>query len=167
MVSAIADVLSAAIRSYLLDFLPLPPSASFSTAIIFVCRILGCATIFGVAAVSIQHAGAIPTSRLILFAPPVLTIAVLIGNLVKEVGILVGGVVLNWQGLEFCRARLTLSGAQMTEVYRPDGTWDRYIRESLHTTHEWSDQRGECHRELLDRRPSEACRPQLGDRISN
>jgi hypothetical protein len=166
MVNAMARVFGTAIQSYLLDFLPLPPSEYFSEAIIFVCRLLGCATIFGVAAFSIQHTGTLPASRIFLFALLVLTVAVLIGNLIKEVGILIGGIALNWRGLEFRRTRLTLSGAQMTEVYRPDGTWDRYVRESLHTTHEWSDLQGECHRKILDRGAPGAHFAQLSDHIS-
>ena len=145
------NLLCTAIRNYLLDLLPLPRSAPHSELVVFVCRLLACATIVCVAALSIQHAEGIPVSRLFPFALLVLTVAVLVGNLVKEVGVLIGGIVLNWRGLEFRRIRLTLNGARMTEIYRPDGTWDRYIREALHSIHEWLDLQGECHREILDR----------------
>lgn len=143
-------VLCTALRNYVFDLLPRAPSAPCSERVIFVCRLLGCVTIFGVAAVSICHAGTIPVSQLIAFALFVLAVAVLVGNLVKEVAMLIAGVVLNWRGCEFHRTRLTLGGAKMTEIYRPDGTWDRYFRETLHSVHEWSDLQGECHREILD-----------------
>ena len=148
MVIAMIRVVSTALRSYLLDFLPLPPSAPDSEVLIFVCRLLGCATILGVSAASIQHSGAIPPSRILPFALLMLSVAVLIGNLIKELGILIGGVILNWRGLEFHRTRLTLSGGQMREIYRPDRTWDRYILEAGESIHEWSDLEGECHREV-------------------
>src|SRR6202044_4249092 len=45
VVIAMIRVVSTALRSYLLDFLPLPPSAPDSEVLIFVCRLLGCATI--------------------------------------------------------------------------------------------------------------------------
>jgi hypothetical protein len=148
MVSAMTTILCTPIRSYLLDLLPLPPSAPYSEVVIFVCRLLGCAAIVGVTAVSIQHAGAVSASRIFPLGLLMLTVAVLVGNLIKEVGILIGGLAINWRGLEFRRTRFTLSGAQMSEVYRRDGTWDRYIRESVEITHEWLDLKGECHQEI-------------------
>ena len=78
-----------------------------------------------------------------------MTVALPVGNLIKEVAILIGGVAVNGLGLEFRRTRVTLSSAPMTEVYRPDGTWDRYILETAETIHEWSDLEGGCHREVL------------------
>jgi hypothetical protein len=165
MVNAIR-VLFTAIRSYLWDLLPLPPSPPDSEVLIFFCRFLGSATILGVTALSIQHAGRIPASRITPFVLLVLTVAVLIGNLVKEVGILIGGIALNWRGLEFRRSRLTLSGAQMTEIYRPNGTWDRSTLETLHTIHEWSDLRGECHQEIVSPGASGARITHFGDSLS-
>ena len=159
-------VLFTAIRSYLWDLLPLPPSPPDSEVLIFFCRFLGSATILGVTAVSIQHTGPIPASRIAPFALLVLTIAVLIGSLIKEVGILIGGIVLNWRGLEFRRSRLTLSGGQMTEIYRPNGTWDRSTLETLHTIHEWSDLQGECHREIMGRGAPGAPIARFGDPVS-
>jgi hypothetical protein len=159
-------VLFMAIRSYLWDLLPIPRSPSDSEVLIFFCRFLGSATIIGVTAVSIQHAGPILVSRIAPFALLVLTVAILIGNLVKEVGILIGGIVLNWRGLEFRRIRSTLSGAQMTEIYRPNGTWDRSTLETLHTIHEWSDLQGECHQEIVGRGASGAHITHSGDPLS-
>jgi hypothetical protein len=141
-------VLCTAIRSYLVDLLPHAPPGTNSEVAIFASRLLGCATIYSVAILSIRHAGPVPAARVFPFALLVLAVAILIGNLVKELGILVGGIVLNWRGLEFRRSRSTLSGARMTEVYRADGTWDRYIRDSAETIHEWLDLKGECHREM-------------------
>jgi hypothetical protein len=166
VVIAMIRPLCTAIRSYLLDLLPLPPPASYSEAVIFVCRVLGCATILGVTAVSIQHAESIPPSRILPFALLVLSVAVLVGNLIKELGILIGGIVLNWRGLEFRRTRLTLSGGQMREIYRPNGTWDGSIRETLYTIHEWSDLQGECHQEILDRGAPRAHITRFGDPLS-
>ena len=167
MVSAMIRVVCTAIRNYLLDFLPLPPSAPYSEVVIFVCRLLGCATILGVTTVSIQHAGAIPATRVFPFVLLVLTVAVMMGNLIKEVGILIGGIVLNWRSLGFRRTRSTLSGAQMTEIYRPDGTWDRYIREPLDTIHEWLDRQGECHREILGLGPPGVHVAHSGDPVAS
>ena len=149
MVIAMIRVVYTAIRSYLLDLLPLPPSGHYSEFVIFFCRFLGCATILGVTVASLQHTGAASASQALLFKLLVLAVGVLLGNLIKEVGILIGGIAINWRGLEFRRARFTLRGAQMSELYRPDGTWDRCIRETGEAIHEWLDPKGECHREIL------------------
>jgi hypothetical protein len=149
MVKEMKNPLGSAIRSYLLDLMPLSPWAPYSETVIFVCRLLGCCTIVAVVVVGIQHAGAISPSQVLPFGLLVMTVALPIGNLIKEVAILIGGSAVNWLGREFRRTRVTLSGAPMTEVYRPDGTWDRYIHEASATIHEWSDLSGECYREVL------------------
>jgi hypothetical protein len=136
------------IQRYLLDLLPLPRPATYSQVVIFVCRLLGCAAIVGVATVGIQHAGAIAASEIFPFGLLVLTVAVLAGNLIKEVAILIAGILINWRGLDFRRSRLTLSGARMREVYRPDGTWERHTIETGKVIHEWSDLNGECHQQI-------------------
>jgi hypothetical protein len=151
MVNAMTKVLSSTIRGYLLDLLPLPRSAAHSDVVIFVCRLLGCAAIVAMSYVSIQHTGAISASQAFPFGLLLTTVALLVGNLIKEVAILIGGIAINWLGLEFRRTRLSISGAQLSEVYRPDGTWDRYILETAETIHEWSDPNGGCHREVLAR----------------
>jgi hypothetical protein len=107
MVNSMTKVLYTAIRSYLLDPLPLPRPASYSEGVIFVCRCLGCATIVVITALSIQHAGPIPASQVFPFGLLVLAVAVLVGNLIKEAAVLIGGIAINWRGLEFCRTRLT------------------------------------------------------------
>jgi hypothetical protein len=157
MVKAMTGILSSAIRSYLLDLLPRPRSVDYSEGVIFVCRLLGCAAIVAITDVSIQHAGAISASQVFPFGLLVTTVALPVGNLIKEVAILIGGIAINWSGLEFRRTRLTLNGAQISELYRPDGTWDRYILETAETIHEWSDLDGGFHREVLARgAPGEA-----------
>jgi hypothetical protein len=149
MVKTMTKVLHSLIRGYLLDLLPLPfpRRKTDSDVVIFVSRFLGCVTVVAVAA-SIRHARPISASELILFGLLVMTIALLVGNLIKEVAILIGSIAINQLGLEFRRTRLTLSGAQMNELYRPDGTWHRYILATTEIIHEWSDLEGECHQEV-------------------
>jgi hypothetical protein len=144
-----ARILGSAARSYFWDLLPLSWPATRSGVAIFVGRLIGCASIVGIVAVSIRHAGAISASRVLPFGLLVMTVALPVGNLIKEVAVLIGGVALNWLGFVFLRTRWTLGGAPMSEVYRPDGTWDRYILETTGTIHEWSDLDGMCHQEVL------------------
>jgi hypothetical protein len=114
--------LGLAIRSYLLDLLPLPWPATHSEVAILVCRLLGCAAIAWIAAASIHHAGTITPSQVLPFGLLVLTAALAVGNLIKELAILIGGIAINWLGIPFVRTRLTLKGARMNELYRPDGS---------------------------------------------
>lgn len=150
MVSAMARLIGSAMRGYMLDFLPIPRSTGHSEVALLVCRLLGCAAVVAVAAISVQHAGTISASQSIPFALLVMTIALPVGNLIKEVGILLGGIALNRLGLEFCRTRLAVDGTSLVERYRSNGTWDRYIGAAGGTIHEWSDPDGGCHREILD-----------------
>jgi hypothetical protein len=152
MVNAMTKVLSSVVRGYLLDLLPLPhlQSRTDSGALLFVCRWLGCSTVIAITDLSVRHAGPISPSEVLPFGLFVMTVALLVGNLIKEVAILMGSTMMNRLGLEFRRTRVTLSGAQMNEVYRPDGTWDRCILESAEIIHEWSDPNGKCQREVLD-----------------
>jgi hypothetical protein len=143
-----ARMLSSAVRSYFWDLLPLSWPATHSGVVIFVCRLIGCASIVGIVAVSILHGGSISASKVLPFGLLVMTVALPVGNLIKEVTVLIGGVALNWLGFVFLRTRWTLGGAPMSEVYRPDGTWDRYIPETTGTIHEWSDLDGVCRREV-------------------
>src|ERR1700722_15836666 len=142
-------ILGSTILSYFSDLLPLRWPATQSEVVIFVCRLLGCTAIIGIAAASILHAGAIPVSQEFPFGLLVLTVAMAVGYLIKEVAILIGGIAINWLGRPFLRARLTISGARMNELYRPDGTWDRYTYEASVTIHVWSELNGGCHREVL------------------
>lgn len=143
-------VLGSAIRGYLSDLLPLRWPATHSDVVIFVCRLLGCTAIIGIVATSILHAGAISVSQLLPFGLLVLTVALSVGHLIKEVAILIGGIATNWLGHPFLRTRLTIKGARMNELYRPDGTWDRYTYEASVTIHEWSEPNGGCHRDVLE-----------------
>ena len=95
-------VLGSAIRSYLFDLLPIPwPEAHHSEVVIFVCRLLGCAAIIGIADASIQHAGAISASEVLPLGLLVMTVALPVGNLIKEVAILIGGITINGLDLRF------------------------------------------------------------------
>lgn len=151
MVMAMKETIHSLIRGYVLDLLPLPlpRSTAYSEVVISACRLLGCATVLATTDISIRHAGTIPTSQIIPFGLFVVAVALLVGNLIKEVAILIGSMAMNRLGLDFRRTRLTLNGAQIREVYRPDGTWDQYILETPEIIHEWSDLDGECHREVL------------------
>jgi hypothetical protein len=149
MVNAMTKMLLSAMRSYLVDLMPVPRWAGCSEIVAFACRVLGCGSILAIAVAGTRHAGVIPASQILPFGLLVMTVALPVGNLIKEVAILIGGTAINWLGFEFHRARSTLDGAQINEVYRPDGTWDRYIVETAGTIHEWADLEGGCHREIL------------------
>jgi hypothetical protein len=95
-----------AIRSFLLDLLPIPWPATHSEVLVFFCRLLGCAAIVGIATVSIQHAGVIAALQALPFALLVMTVALAVGNLMKELAILIGGIAINWLGVPFLRMRL-------------------------------------------------------------
>jgi len=131
-----------------LDLLPLPRSTACSEVVIFACRLLGCTAVAAIADVSLQHAGEISASQVFPFGLLVMTVALLVGNLIKEVSIVVGATAMTRLGLKFRRTRLTLNGAQSYEAYQADGTWDRYMLEKNEIIHEWSDCNGECHREV-------------------
>jgi hypothetical protein len=148
MVNALIKLVRSAIWRYILDLLPHPRWATYSETVMFIGRLGGCCTIVIIAVLGIQHAGAISAIRVLPLGLLVMKVAFPVGNLIKEVATLIGGVAINWLGLEFRRTRLTLPGAAMSEVYRPDGTWDRYILETAETVHEWSDLSGACYREV-------------------
>jgi hypothetical protein len=148
MVNAMIKLAGSAIWSYISDLLPFPRWATSSETVMFVGRLLGCCTIGVIAVLGIRHAGAISATQVLLLGLLVVTVALPVGNLIKEVATLIGGVAINWLGLEFRRTRLTLTGAVMSEVYRRDGTWDRYVLATAETVHEWSDLSGECYREV-------------------
>jgi hypothetical protein len=112
-----------------LDLLPLPRSTACSEVVIFACRLLGCAAIVAIADVSAQHAGMISASQIFPLGLLVMTVALLVGHLIKEVSILVGVIAMTRLGLKFRRTPLTLNGAQSSEAYQAEGTWDRYILE--------------------------------------
>jgi hypothetical protein len=70
-----ARMLSSAVRSYFWDLLPLSWPATHSGVVIFVCRLIGCASIVGIVAVSIQHGGSISASKVLPFGLLVMTVA--------------------------------------------------------------------------------------------
>ena len=71
------------------------------------------------------------------------------GNLVKEVAVLMCSIAVNWLGLDFRSARVTLDGTSIDEVLRPDGTWDRYTQDERGVVHEWRETDGHCRRETV------------------
>lgn len=147
----IARKLSLLYLSYLRDLLPIPAAGTYSEILVAVCKLLGCAAIVEIIAVSIRNAEGIGTGERIPFAMLVSVVALSVGNLLKEVAVLVCANLVNWAGWDFHSTRTTLDGHSVDEVVRPDGTWDRYIRDPDATIHEWRATDGICHRETLDR----------------
>jgi hypothetical protein len=143
--------LISALRFYWPHPLPIPFAASYSEILVALCRLLGCATIVGIIRVSVENSKGIGVPQTMVLAILVFVVAMTVGNLVKEVAIAICGIAVNSIGCNFYRKRLTLSGDRVNEVFKPDGTWDRYIINGSETIHEWTDEEGQCHREIASR----------------
>ena len=73
-------------------------------------------------------------------------LAILFGNVARELAIELGARVLGWSGREYRRTGVRLDGKIYTETLYPDGTWYRSERGPLGTVCEWTDRSGACNR---------------------
>ena len=145
----IAQKLSVLYRCLLLEWLPIPRAATYSEILAALCRLLGCAAIVAIVILSVRNAQDITAQQRVTFALLVSVVAITVGNLVKEVAVLMCSSAVNWLGLDFRSTRLTLDGTAIDEVVRPDGTWDRYLHDERGVVHEWREADGHCRRETL------------------
>jgi hypothetical protein len=148
-VRIIAQKLSGLYRCFLREWLPVPRAATYSEILAALCRLLGCAAIVGIVVVSVRNAQDITAQQRVAFALLVSVVAITVGNLVKEVAVLMCSIAVNGLGLDFRSTRLTLDGTAIDEVVRPDGTWDRYLHDERGVVHEWREADGHCRRETL------------------
>jgi len=151
-VPIIARKLSILYRCFLLEFLPIPRAATYSEILAALCRLLGCAAIIVIIMLSVRNALTITAPQRLPFALLVSVVAVTVGNLLKEVAVLMCSNAVNWLGLDFRSTRVTLDGTSVDEVVRPNGTWDRYVRDDRVVVHEWREADGVCRQETFRRR---------------
>lgn len=143
--------LSLLYRSFLRELSPIPRAATYSEVLAALCRLLGCAAIVMIALVSIRNARDISAPEGVPFALLVSVVAITVGSLLRDVAFLICAVAVNRFGHDFRASRVALDGNCIEEVFRPDGTWDRYTRGSEQIVHEWRDWDGVCRREVLTR----------------
>ena len=145
----IAQKLSVLYRCFLLEWAPIPRAATYSEILGALCRLLGCAAVVAIVDLSVRHAQDITAPQRVAFALLVSVVASTVGNLVKEVAVLMCSIAVNWLGHDFRSARVTLDGTSIDEVMRPDGTWDRYTQDERGVVHEWRETDGHCRRETV------------------
>jgi hypothetical protein len=148
-VPIIARRLTLLYLNFLRELSPVPRSSSFSDVLTALCRLFGVGAIVAIILLSAHNAERITATEKIPFALLVSVVAITVGNLLKEVAILICATAVNGIGLDFHSTHVTLDGATVDELHRPDGTWERYIRGSGTTIHEWRAADGICRRETL------------------
>ncbi len=75
-------------------------------------------------------------------------VAILIGNVVKEVAIWLSARIVNALGADLYRQGVMLNGHAFAEVFRSDGTWRRHEFGDRETICEWTDRFGACSRRV-------------------
>lgn len=139
-----------AVRWLAAEFLP-GGRNTVSSRVTDLCRLLGLATIalimkFETQALAAEHLASQWPVWLLDAA-----LALLMGNLVKEVTTWLGARIVNTLGADFYRKGFMFNGAPFTEIFHPDGTWRRCEFGAHETICEWTDRFGTCHRSV--RRP--------------
>jgi len=141
-------------RWFVAEFVPLARGNTVSARITDLCRLLGLGSIVGIMAFETRGLALLDVQR---FWPVWLldgVLAILIGNIVREVAIWLGVRIVNAFGAGFYRRGMMLDGTPFTEVFHPDGTWRRCEYPDGETICEWTDRFGACHRSVTRARSS-------------
>lgn len=117
------------------------------------CRLSGCATIGCVMRMGLSGPSPPQLPGSIVLLAGVFILAVLVGNIAKEIAVACCGHLSNWLGRSFRRTGLTLGGTVFRELRRADGTWRRYEMRPTSIVCEWTNRRGECHKRVFRRVP--------------
>ena len=144
--SAVA-VVNGSLRWFFHEFFVLSPSFDLTGVLTLLCRVLGGATIAGVLYIE-WHGAFFERDHIVSlsYAGLYLLLAVMIGNVVKELCFGFCEQLVNWWGRAFMRHGVLLDGTAYREIRRPDGTWMRCESAAERTVWEWTDRHGACHR---------------------
>jgi hypothetical protein len=126
----------------------LAPSFGLSSVLTSLCRIVGSVTIGGLLYVEL-HGAALGHNLIVClsYGGLSLLLAVMIGNVVKELLFSFCEQLVNWCRKDFTRHGVLLNGTAYREIRRPDGTWIRCESAAEEgTVYEWTDTYGGCHR---------------------
>lgn len=108
------------------------------------CRLSGLAAALLVARVCLSRGLAAPPSLAVLQVGASVLLAILVGNLIKELIFAVVESLVTACGSPFVRNSLTVTGRRVTELWLPDGTWVRCESWRNGATLTWTQSDGSC-----------------------
>lgn len=134
------------LRWFALEFLWIAIRLDASSILTSLCRLFGVIVALGVARFSLS-AGLAPTPLLlVLQCGTIALVAILIGNLARELAIDVCAGGMRLYGQSFSRVGATLDGGTYRETLHVDGTWIRCVSRHSGCVCEWTDRWGGCYR---------------------
>jgi type IV secretory pathway VirB2 component (pilin) len=139
-----------AVRWCVSEFLPVSVRNTVSSRLTDLCRLLGFGTLILILAFEtggFASSGGSPPAwgQWLLDA----IVAVLIGNLVKELALVLCVRIVNAMGRNFYRKGIRLNGTPFRETFHPDGSWRRCEYRAEETVCEWTDAFGACNRSIV------------------
>jgi hypothetical protein len=130
------------------EFLPLSARATWSSRLTDLCRVLGAVTVASLILFTTRGFAHEPLSEVWYAWVFDVTLAVLMGSLVKEGATWICANLSNASGRDFHRRGVTLGGRAYREVFHADRTWRRSEYGDGETITEWTDRSGQYHRSI-------------------
>ena len=133
------------LRWFALEFLGIAVRLNVSAILSSVCRLFGVAVILAVVRLCLSRGWAPSPLVAVLQCGLIALMAVLMGNLAKELAIDLCAGAMRLYGRPFSRTGATLDGGSYRETLHVDGTWIRCVKRPTGCVCEWTDRWGACY----------------------
>lgn len=137
------------LRWWVSEFCAIPAPLNLVAGLTALCRLAGCSVLLALIRLAPDAAVARDLPMAAVRGALLVLLAILLGNLAKELAFVICADIANWCGQSFLRTGFTLDGRQVCEIRFPNGTWVRYESGRGTSVCEWTEVSGACKRITL------------------
>jgi hypothetical protein len=134
------------VRWFVHEFFAIALGLDASSIVTSLGRVAGVIVMYGIARASLMQGLAPGALAAVTQCAFVGTLAIVVGNIAKELAIDLGARVLGWCRREYRRDGVKPDGKTYSQTLYPDGTWFRSESGPAGTVCEWTDPSGACNR---------------------